>query len=177
MSSLGSRIAIIGVAGSGKSTLANILSGHNSLPVYNMDYFIWENGWDKPHENTEIIQYATNILEKSEWILEGYLGYVDLPDARLQRATTVIVLDYSRWRLAWHVLKRNLLYHRKRRPEMPETCQEKFGWHIIHWVFKRILFKKDLRKNLYNWFAHVQPEKLLIFQNPRQLQQWLKHYS
>ena len=170
---LGNKIAIVGVAGAGKSTLAMQLEIELNLPVYYTDQFSWANGWGKAKSNDEILNYVDNILQKPEWLIEGYLGYTQLPDKRLQAADFVIVLDYSRLRLAWHILKRSFQYHNKKRPEMPEICIEKFGWHTFRWAWK-YFNKKDWRANIDNWIAHVDEKKLLVFKTPQQLNQWLK---
>lgn len=138
---LGNKIAIIGVAGSGKSTLAIALNYKLTLPIYHTDQFSWANGWDNPKSNNEIVAYIDHILEKDQWLIEGYLGYTSLPDTRLQAADMVIVLDYSKIILAWHILKRILKYNGKRRPEMPDQCIERFGRHTIEWCWKHFTKK------------------------------------
>lgn len=162
---LGKKIAVVGIAGAGKSTLVLSLKHKLNLPVYHTDQFSWSGGWDNKKTNDEILEYVDTILQKSEWLIEGYLGYNMLPDTRLQAADTVIALDYSIPLLAWRALKRNIQYHQKKRPEMPDECIETFGWHTIAWTWKYFR-KKDLRANLYNWIATVDPNKLLVFKNP-----------
>lgn len=172
MTDLGRRIAIVGAAGAGKSTLAFRLNERLHLPLYHTDQFIWSNGWGKAKTNQDIIAFVDSIIHQPEWLLEGYLGYLYEDDKRLQNATTVIVLDYNRWRMSWHIVKRNWQYHNIKRPEMPDPCIEHFGWHTLRWVFKHFT-KRDLRKNMHNWIQHVPPEKRLVFKSPRQLETWL----
>lgn len=176
MQSLGSRVAIVGVAGAGKSTLALHLNKTLALPLYHTDQFIWAEGWENPKPNQAIIAYIDTIIALPDWLLEGYLGYLHHDDKRLQKATTVIVLDYGRWRLAWHILKRNWQHHNCKRSEMPDTCIERFGWHTIRWVVRHFM-KSDLRKNMHNWTRHVDTRHILIFRSPRQLETWLHDQS
>jgi adenylate kinase family enzyme len=170
---LGNKITILGVSGAGKSILARTLSQKLKLPLYQTDRFIWQNGWENGKLDEEIVVHVNEILLKPEWLLEGYIGYTDLPDKRLCAADTVIVLDYSRILLSWRVFKRHLFYHGKNRIELPESCKEKFGWNTVQWI-GRFLGKKTLHKNLYNWIANVDRDKLLVFKNPKQLKKWLK---
>lgn len=170
---LGKKIAVIWVTGAGKSTLARILGREFDLPVYHTDKFSWADGREKARSNEEITKYVDTILSKTERILEGYLWYVSLPDLRLRQADCVIFLDYSRRRLARHVLKRTIQHHGKKRPEMPDNCIEWFGRHTITWIW-RYYTKKDLRKNVQNRIAHVEPEKILRFTSPYQLNKRLQ---
>ena len=169
---IGAKIAIIGVSSAGKSTIARRLNLYLHLPLYHTDSFSWQYGWGKPRSNDEIVAFVDSILEKPEWLIEGYLGYVELPDKRLQAADKVIVLDYSRFTLAWHFLKRRFSYRNKNRPELPDICTETFGLKAIIRSMD-YLFESDLRVNLYNWIENIEPEKMLIFKKPSQLNKWL----
>lgn len=173
MKDLGTRIAIIGVSASGKSTLVHHLKKHLSLPIYHMDSFIWQNGWKNPKTNDQIISHTLEIVNRSEWILEGYLGYIYGTDERLKNASFVIVLNYSRPRLFYQYLKRHYSMRGKSRPELPASCKERFNLKTIKKSFA-FLIEKNIRKNLYSWIASVPEEKLLVFKNPKQLALWLK---
>lgn len=168
------RIAVIGVTGAGKSTFARILQAKTNLPLVHTDSFLWENGWQHPKTNDELLAYVDHVLDQSTWIIEGYLGYTSpAPDTRLQRADLVIVLDYHRVRLAWHVLKRHVIYHKRHRPELPPACVETFRWRLVRKLWN-YLFVRELRNNLDSWTRHVLPEKIIRFKSPKQAQQWLE---
>jgi len=173
LTSLGPRIAVVGVTAAGKSTLVHRLKEKLALPVYHTDGYIWRDGWKNGKTNDQIVAYVDEVLQKPEWLLEGYLGYVDTPDTRLRHATTVIVLDYGRFRLAWQFLKRKYTHHGKSRPELPPECQETFSLKAIRKSLN-LIFVKDIRKNLYDWIAQVPADNILIFKNPRQLRVWLR---
>lgn len=171
------RIAVIGVTGAGKSTFARQLQDKTGLPLFHTDSVIWKNGWQHPASNDDLLAFIDNATAHPEWLLEGYLGYTaPVPDTRLQRADLVVVLDYHRIRLAWHVLKRTIRYHGRHRPEFPAECKEKLKWRLFR-KLGNYLCVKNLRDNLNAWTAHIPPEKILRFTSPAQAEKWLRKFG
>lgn len=171
------RIAIMGVTGAGKSTFARLLHLKTNLPVFHTDSFIWENGWKNPKNNDQIIEYIDLLLSQEKWIIEGYIGYTtDDLDRRLEQADLILVLDYHRPRLAWHILKRTLIYHGKHRPELSKKCIHYFKPVSLFRKIFHYFFARDLRDNLERWITHIPHEKIIRFKNPAQAHQWLENF-
>jgi adenylate kinase family enzyme len=128
------RVLIIGPCGSGKSTLARELAPRLGLPLIHMDQLGWQPGWvetDKPDLRAKV----DHAVAGETWLIEGNYGSVLAP--RLERADTVIYLDFP-IRLCLSRLIRRIVTHRGRaRPDMPEGCPERFDlaffWYVLNW--------------------------------------------
>jgi len=119
---LGKRIMIIGSGGAGKSTLARQLVALLALPVIHLDKEFWNDGWIKtPKEAWYKKQQA--LISAPEWIIDGNFG--SSLELRLDKADTVIFLDFNRIVCICSVLKRWLTNMGKTRPDMAEECPEK----------------------------------------------------
>ena len=88
---IGKKIVIVGCPGSGKSMLARRLHERTGLPVVHLDNVFWKP--DKTHiSKEEFDNKLAELLKADEWILDG--NYSRTLKVRLERADTVIVLDY-----------------------------------------------------------------------------------
>ena len=89
------RIMIIGCGGAGKSTLAKKLGERTGLPVVHLDQIWWSPGnWEHLSKEEFDARLAAEV-EKECWIIDG--NFNRTLDIRLERADTVIYLDFPRW--------------------------------------------------------------------------------
>jgi adenylate kinase family enzyme len=128
------RVLIIGPYGSGKSMLARELAPLMGLPLVHMDQLGWQAGWVET-ERAELNARLAEVVAQDEWLIEGNYGSTLTP--RLDRADTVIYLDFP-IRLCLSRLMRRIISHRGRsRPDMPEGCPERFDpaffWYVMNW--------------------------------------------
>ncbi|MCL9983046.1 MAG: AAA family ATPase [Erythrobacter sp.] len=128
------RVLIIGPCGSGKSTLARELAPRMGLPLIHMDQLGWQAGWVET-EKAELNARLAEVVAQEAWLIEGNYGSTLAP--RLERADTVIYLDFP-IRLCLARLIRRIITHRGRsRPDMPEGCPERFDlaffWYVMNW--------------------------------------------
>jgi len=163
------RVAIIGSGGTGKSTLAQQLGTITNLPVYHLDALHWKPGW-VPTPEDEWDQLMEELTSQDEWIMDG--NYGRSMDTRLQRADTVIFLDYPTRVSMYRAIKRAIRDYGKTRPDMGEGCNERYNAEFFKWVlhyrrYKRpgILKKLDKLKD---------QKKVYIFESPRQLKEFLE---
>ncbi|MHC5907029.1 P-loop NTPase family protein [Streptomyces sp. S6] len=94
------RIVVLGRGGAGKSVLARRLGVLTGLPVIELDRLFWGAGPEgMPARRWAAVQ--EELVGADGWIMDGDLGPYDVPEVRLRRADTVVVLDFSFWRCAW----------------------------------------------------------------------------
>lgn len=134
--SLMKRVLVIGSCGAGKSTFSKRLYKITGLELIHLDKFYHQPNWGEPEEG-EWLEKVEKMIQRKTWIIDGnYGGTMEL---RMQRADTVIWLDFSRTVCTWRVLKRIYKYRNKPRPDMAEGCDERFDWDFIKytWNFPR----------------------------------------
>jgi len=125
------RIAIIGSAGTGKSTMAQWLGELTGLSVIHLNTLYWRPGWvATPDKEWEAL--VEEIASQKEWITDG--NYVRTMEPRLERADTVVFLDFSRVVCLWRVFKRWLRYRGRSRPDMAPDCPENLSWEFVRWI-------------------------------------------
>jgi adenylate kinase family enzyme len=122
---------IIGGAGSGKSTLARKLGDATGLPVIHMDKMYWLPGWVE-REREELHRLASEAALGDRWIFDGN-NSATIWD-RVNRADTLIFLDFSTVRRLWRVIWRIIVSYGQVRPDMQEGCPEQFNWAFLKFV-------------------------------------------
>jgi len=156
MTDLGGRIMVMGSSGSGKSTLAMRLGGITGLPVVHIDCLFWKPGWVESPKD-ELDAKVRAAADGPAWIIDGHfkrtLGY------RLERADTVIFLDFNRCVCLWRVLKRWMKYYGKSRPDMTQGCHEKIDLPFLKWIWD---YSKNVRVDTLAWLAEIQPPKRVV---------------
>ena len=121
---------ILGRGGAGKSTAAVRLSRITGLPVVELDKRFWRSDLSATPPR-EWIRVQREMVAASQWIMDGDLGRHDAPGARLGRADTVLVLDFSLARCVWRAARRSreradfwwwlLTWRRRSRPALLRT--------------------------------------------------------
>jgi adenylate kinase family enzyme len=124
------RVAIVGTPGSGKSTLARGLGERLDLPVIHLDQHHFLPGWQrKPDEEWDRI--AGQLVAGERWVMEGAFAM----QKAIDRADTIVFLDFPRWRGYMGSLKRLMLAYVGR----PDTtlapgCEDKLDhdfWRLL----------------------------------------------
>ena len=128
------RVLIIGPCGSGKSTLARELAPRLGLPLTHMDQLGWQAGWVET-EKAELHARLAEVVAQNEWLIEGNYGSTIAP--RLERADTVIYLDFPIRLCLWRLVRRIITHRGRSRPDMPDGCPERFDaaffWYVMTW--------------------------------------------
>ncbi len=147
------RIMIIGQPGSGKSTLARRLGEKLGLPVVHIDLIHWQPGWtERPTE--EKSRLCKEVHQRDTWVFEG--GHSRTWAERLERADTLIWLDFPLGIRAWRVIKRTLQHYGKSRPDLPDNCPERFNWEFTTWIWQT---RNTGRANMRKLFDTAPAEK------------------
>jgi adenylate kinase family enzyme len=126
------KVLVIGPGGSGKSTFATRLGKLLKIDVIHLDQIYWRPGWIETPK-PEWRKTVAELLTRHSWIIDG--NYSGTLQERIEASDTVIFLDLPRTLCLWRVLKRNVLYRNKQRPDMAEGCAERFNLEFITWVW------------------------------------------
>src|SRR6478672_12302851 len=110
------RALVIGSPGAGKSTFARALAARTGLPLIHLDREYHLPGWVEPPE-ADWRARIDQLIAGDRWIIDG--NYGGSMDVRLNRADTVILLDYPSWLCLWRVVSRIATLHGRVRPDAP----------------------------------------------------------
>ena len=162
------RVMIIGCCGAGKSTLAKKLGKVVELEVIHLDQHYWQPNWvETPKEEWESV--VRKLASKPSWIIDG--NYGGTMDMRFLKADTIIYLDYSTVRCLWRITKRIMKYHGKRRPDMPEGCNERFDMEFYHYVATYNMMR---RKKTIQRLHELKDEKnIVVLRGDREVSRFL----
>ncbi len=150
------KITICGVPASGKSTLANKIGSGLGIPVYHLDKISWKDGGVFASQE-EIIGKVSEILEKSEWIIEGSLPRSKTFDMRIREADIIILLDVPIWLILWRQTKRFLMHYGTTRPDMGGNNKQKYPF-----TFKEV-------KYVLNYPTEELYQKILPFRGTKKV--------
>lgn len=160
------RVLIIGSPGAGKSTFSHELASLTALPLHHLDRMFWLPGWierDRDEGQTELRE----VLGTERWIIDGNYGST-LP-LRLERADTVVWLDYPTRLCLTRALKRWWHYRGQTRPDMTEGCPERLDLEFLLYV---LTFRRNWQirnRTALEGFAGA----IVRFTDPSEAADWL----
>jgi len=126
------RIMVVGQPGSGKSTLARRMGKTLELPVVHIDHIHWQSGWVE-RSGSEKNRLCAEVHARDTWIFEGGRS-VTWPE-RLDRADTLVWLDFPLTIRAWRVFWRTVRHLGRTRPDLPDGCPEQFSQEFTRWIW------------------------------------------
>lgn len=167
-------IMIIGFSGSGKSTLARLLGEKlNIQPTY-MDTISWLPNWVQDSDEN-MIEKLRPVIEQDEWIIDGNYSRI-LFKERLEKADTVIFMDFNRFKCFYRVVKRRIRYNNQTRPDMTDGCEEKFDLEFAKWVLWKGRRKRRRNCELMMMLKqNHKDKKVYTFHNQRRVNEFLKN--
>ena len=160
------RVSIIGATGAGKTLLARRIARVLPARVVHADSHIWGPGWTLRDRGVAEAELQAVLRDEPAWIAEGYLKHA--AREMLELADLVIYLDLSRPRLLRNIVLRWWRHRRRRRPELPEGCEERLGFARL-----RLIATDDLHRLTEAALAAHPPRRLVRIRSPRELRRFL----
>lgn len=163
------RVLIIGPCGAGKSTLSAQLGQKLNLPVFHMDKLNWNPGWVESSKD-EIRERLSGIVATERWLIDGNYGGTLTP--RLERADTVVYLDFPIRLCVSRLLRRIWTYRGRTRPDMTEGCPERFDLEFLIYLMRwnsgpRVRTEQKLKGH---------EDKVIRLRSPHELQRWMDSF-
>lgn len=165
------RIMVIGSPGSGKSTLSKKLAKSFHLPLVHLDKLFWNEGWIESSKE-EFDHRLRQILMQNDWIIDG--NYSRTLSMRLERADTVIFLDYSKYICTCRVIKRVLKAYGTTRSDMGNGCPERFDLEFLKYVWN---FRKNNRNKILGLLSGMKEKEIIVLHNKKELKHFLSEIS
>ena len=163
------RVMIIGCGGAGKSTLARKLGEKTGLPVVHLDRIWWAPGNWQHTSREEFDAQLMAEMEKEAWILDG--NFNRTMSLRLERADTVIYLDFARWRCLLSWIGRVIKNWGHARADMAQGCNEWFDPEMAGWIWR---FNKTYRDTYYRLLNEAEGVDTIVLKNRRQIRRFLE---
>ena len=160
------RVLVIGPCGAGKSTAAVEIGRLLGLPVYHLDRLHWREGWVEGSREA-LVEALAPIMASERWLIDG--NYGGTMAARLERADTVVYLDYPTWLCLWRAFGRVRRFGGQARPDMAPGCPERFDPAFFLYI---LTFRRGPRLRTEAKLEGHE-HKVLRFTRPRALRRWI----
>ena len=160
------RVLVIGPCGAGKSTLAVELGRKLSLPVFHMDQINWRPGWIESSKD-DILAKLRQIISTDRWLIDGYYG--GTLAERLERADTVVYLDYPIRLCFTRLIRRVWTYRGRTRPDMTEGCPERFDLEFLIYLIRWNSGPRPRTEQALSGHEH----KIIRLRSPDDLRRWM----
>jgi len=162
------RIMVLGCCGAGKSTFSKKLHEKTGLELIHLDQYYWKPNWIET-ETKEWESIVNDLAAKSNWIIDG--NYGGTMDVRIERADTIIFLNYSTATCLYRVCSRIIKNYGRTRSDMTDGCPERFDYQFLHYV---ATFNIVRRKGILAKMGHVAKEKnCIVLRNDKEADAFL----
>ncbi len=166
-----SRIAVIGCLGSGKTTFTLKLGSIISRHVVHLDKVLWGANWQMlPYDERQIIH--NNLVSTDNWIIDGM--WKSHLNERLDRATTVIFLDYKRSISIRRAIHRRIKYRGKQRDDIADGCLEKLDNYFLNYIWT---FRRKVRPLILSELASRPQLNVITLSSPKQTEMFLQNLA
>ena len=159
----------MGSGGAGKSVLARALAEKTGLPLIHLDREFWRPGWVETPK-AEWTGKVRELIARERWIMDG--NYGGTMEMRMDRADTIVFLDFPRWRCVWGIFRRWFRYRGRTREDMAEGIVERFPeWSFVKWIWE---YTERTRPTVLERIARFGPgRRVVTLRSPRAVRDFL----
>lgn len=162
------RVLVIGPGGAGKSVLSRDLASVTGLPLVHLDREYWGPGWKVPDPDDWALR-VRELTAGGAWIVDG--NHVDTLEQRLERADTVVFLDFSRLTSLRGVTTRLMTRAGRHRADLAPGCRNRLDRAYLRWVWQ---FHRETRPQVVEALArHADHVAVKTLRSRRQANAWL----
>jgi len=136
------------------------------IALHHLDQMHWRSGWVEGSKE-ELLADLAPILASDKWIIDGNYGSTMEP--RIERADTIVYLDFPITLCLWRAIKRVWQYRGRSRPDMANGCPERFNLEFFLYI---AMWNHKARPRTEKRIA-ASDSKVIRLKNPRQLKYWL----
>jgi len=167
------RVSVVGSSGAGKTTTGRAIAARLDVPFVELDAIFHQPEWTELPDD-EFQARVREAVAADAWVVDG--NYAVVRPIVLQRATTVVWLDYSRPRVMQQVIRRSVRHGITRQELWNGNRENPRSWldaeHPIRWAWthharKRVEYEVRYREPQY---AHLDVYR---FGTPRATRAWL----
>ena len=109
------------------------------------------------------------LIARETWIMDGNYGRTIAP--RMAAADTIIFLDLPRLVCLWRIVRRQIRYAGRSRPDMAAGCTERLDWKFVRWV---LTYPEQRRPDMMRRLDAVKGAKqVVILRSRRQVDEFL----
>lgn len=177
------KIAIIGSPGSGKSTLSFKLHEVLQLPLYHLDQYFWQPGWQRP-DRAEFAKIHRDLCDKGnglpdeasseDWIIEGMaIRHIDY---RIQKADIIIFLNVPLYKCLYRIFKRAITRYGTMSKHSPKGCPEPFpNLEFLRYIWR---FHKELKPKIEQMLdQHKDGKQIFVVKSNAELNALIKGFE
>jgi adenylate kinase family enzyme len=168
------RISVVGSSGAGKTTTGKEIAARLDVPFVELDSIFHQPGWTELPED-EFRARVREVVAADAWVVDGNYGAVRR--IVLERATTVVWLDYSRPRVMQQVIRRSVGRGITRRELWNGNREDPRDWiradHPIRWAWTHHARKRAEYEARYRSAEHAHLD-VHRFRTPRETRAWLE---
>jgi adenylate kinase family enzyme len=157
----------MGSPGSGKSTLAKKIGQVLDIEVIHLDKLFWQSGWISVSQE-DFKEAQQRHLIKDQWIIDGTYSSVWQP--RLEKADTIIFLDFPKWICLYRVFQRYWKNRNQTRSDMGNGCPEKIDMEFFQFIWN---YPKGKRLKILQALQENEEKQIVILQNSKQVAHFL----
>jgi adenylate kinase family enzyme len=168
------RVSVVGSSGSGKTTTGKAIAARLDIPFVELDSIFHQPGWTELPDD-EFRARVRDAVSGEAWVVDG--NYAVVRPIVLERATTVVWLDYSRPRVMQQVIRRSVRRGVTRQELWNGNREDPRNWldaeHPIRWAWTHYARKRIEYEARYGSpeLAHLDVRR---FRTPCEAHAWME---